>query len=52
MKGSLTTSVDVVRLAIADRVRELGGSDEEASEIALAACYAMWCAACSNAPSR
>lgn len=52
MNGSLTTSVDVVRSAIADRVHDLGGSDEVAGEIALAACYAMWCTACSSTPPR
>ena len=52
MNNSLVTSVDVVRGAIADRVHALGGDDEIAGEIALAACYAMWCTACSSVPQR
>ena len=40
---------DVVRYAIADRVRELGGDDEAINNIAVCATYAMWCAAVSNA---
>ena len=52
MDGYLTTSIDVVRSAIAGRVRDLGGSDETAAEIALAACYAMWFTAASVGSSR
>ena len=52
MDGYLTTSIDVVRSAIADRVHDLGGSDETADEIALAACYAMWFTAASTESSR
>ena len=43
------TSTDVVRYAIADRVRELGGDDEAIDTIAINATYAMWCVACSSA---
>lgn len=52
MKDSMTTSIDVVRFAISDSVRALGGSDETAGEIALAACYAMWCTASATGASR
>jgi hypothetical protein len=52
MDDSLVTSVDVVRSAIVDRIHDLGGSDETADEIALAACFAMWCTACSAPLSR
>ena len=52
MDSALVTSVDVVSSAIAGRIRELGGSDEQVSEVALAACYAMWFTACSSMPSR
>ena len=52
MDNSLITSIDVIRYAITDRVRELGGNDDTVGEIALAAAYAMWCAACSSIPSR
>lgn len=52
MNSALVTSVDVVRSAIGERIRELGGSEELVGEIALAACWAMWCTACSSVPSR
>lgn len=48
----MVTSLDVIRCAIGDRVRELGGSDETVGEIAMAAAYAMWCTACSSIPAR
>ena len=48
----MVTSVDVVGSALADRIHELGGSDQLVSEIALAACHAMWFTACSAVPSR
>lgn len=43
------TSTEVVRYAIADRVRELGGDDEAINNIAASATYAMWCAAFADA---
>ena len=43
------TSTDVVRYAIADRVRELGADDEAINNIAVSATYAIWCAAFANA---
>lgn len=52
MSAPLVTSIDVVRCAIEERVRELGGDDETVGEIALAACYAMWCTASSASPQR
>jgi len=42
-------STDVVRYAIGDLVRELGGDDEAINDVAIAATYAMWYAAFSNA---
>ena len=49
MNNPWETSTEVVRFAIADRVRELGGDDEAINTIAVSATYAMWCAAVSNA---
>jgi len=49
MNNPWETSTDVVRFAIADRVRELGGDDEAIDTIAVSAAYAMWCVAFSNA---
>lgn len=43
------TSTDVVRRAIADRVRELGGDDEAVDTIAISATYALWCVGFDNA---
>ncbi len=43
------TSTEVVRYAIADRVRELGGDDEAIDTIAVCATYALWCVAFANA---
>lgn len=50
MNSPWVTSTDIVRRAIADRVRQLGG-DEEAIE-GIAAAYAMWCTAFSPAHVR
>ena len=52
MNTPWVTSTDVVRHAIADRVRELGGNDEAIEDIAVAATYAMWCTAFSNVHTR
>ena len=49
MNNPWETSTDVVRFAIADRVRELGGDDEAIDTIAVSATSAMWCVAFSNA---
>lgn len=43
MQGPLRISLDAVRAAIADRVHELGGTDQAVNDIALAAAYAVWC---------
>lgn len=43
MNGPLVTSLDAVRLAIADRIHELGGTEQAVNDIALAAAYAVWC---------
>lgn len=43
MDGPLFTSVDAVRWAIADRIRDLGGNDQVVDELAMAAAYAVWC---------
>jgi hypothetical protein len=43
MDGPLVTSIDMVRSVIADRIHDLGGSDEVVDEVATAAAYAMWC---------
>jgi hypothetical protein len=48
MKTLWQTSTEVVRYAIADRVRELGGDDEAINNIAVSATYAMWCVAFAN----
>jgi hypothetical protein len=49
MNNPWETSTEVVRFAIADRVRELGGDDEAINNIAVCATYAMSCAAVANA---
>lgn len=43
MDGPLMTSLDTVRAAIADRVHEIGGTEQAVNDIALAAAYAVWC---------
>jgi len=48
MSSPMVTSIDVVRHAIEDRIRDLGGNDDTIDEIAMAASYAMWCAALST----
>lgn len=42
MNGPLVTSIDAVRWAIADRIRDLGGNEQVVDELATAA-YAVWC---------
>ena len=49
MNNPWEPSTEVVRFAIADRVRELGGDDEAINNIAVSATYAIWCAAFANA---
>ncbi|WP_328361009.1 hypothetical protein OG976_09475 [Mycobacterium sp. NBC_00419] len=48
MNSPWVTSTDVVRYAIADTVRKLGGDEEAIDDIAVAATYAMWCTAFSD----
>jgi len=43
MSHPLLTSTDVIRHAIADQVRRLGGNDENIDDIAFAASYAVMC---------
>ena len=43
MDGLRLTSLDSVRVAIADRVHELGGTEPAVNDIALAAAYAVRC---------
>ena len=51
MNSPWETSTDVVRYAIADRVRQLGGTEEAINDIALAATYAIWCTRVAPRPS-
>ena len=43
MQGPLVTSIDAVRWAIADRIRDLGGNQQVVDDVAIAAAYAIWC---------
>ncbi|GAY14338.1 hypothetical protein [Mycobacterium sp. shizuoka-1] len=43
MSHPLLTSTDVIRHAIAEQVRRIGGSDEDIDDIAFAASYAVMC---------
>lgn len=43
MNGHLVTSIDAVRWAIADQIRDLGGNAQVLDDVAIAAAYAMWC---------
>lgn len=55
MQGPLVTSIDAVRWAIADRIRDLGGNEQAVDDVAVAAAYAMWCmpaAQPGNSPGR
>ncbi|HET6736095.1 hypothetical protein [Mycobacterium sp.] len=42
MGDPLMTSVDLIRQAIGNQVRELGGDDAEVDSIAMSAAYAVW----------
>ncbi|MGY4709486.1 hypothetical protein ACXDF8_08035 [Mycolicibacterium sp. CBM1] len=46
MSHPLLTSTDVIRHAIAEQVRALGGTDEDIDNIAFAASYAVMCWGC------
>ncbi|BBZ77761.1 hypothetical protein MANY_30980 [Mycolicibacterium anyangense] len=52
MSSPWVTSTDVVRYAIADTVRKLGGDEEAIDDIATAATYAIWCSAFTTGQSR
>ncbi len=43
MQGPLVTSVDAVRWAIADQIRNLGGNEQAVDDVAIAAAHAMSC---------
>jgi hypothetical protein len=43
MRDPLMTSVDLIRHAIADQVRDLGGDDRDIDSVAMSAAYAVWC---------
>lgn len=43
MTQPLLTSTEVIRHAIADQVRRLGGKEEDIDDIAFAASYAVMC---------
>jgi hypothetical protein len=43
VKDPLMTSVDLIRYAIAEQVRELGGDEKDVQSIAMTAAYAVWC---------
>ena len=43
MNDPLMTSVDLIRYAISDQIRELGGDEKDVDSIAMTAAYAVWC---------
>ncbi|MBB3601842.1 hypothetical protein FHT40_001475 [Mycolicibacterium sp. BK556] len=43
MSHPLTTSTDVIRHAIAEQVRRIGGNEADIDDIAFAASYAVMC---------
>jgi hypothetical protein len=43
MKDPVVSSIDVIRYAIADQVRSLGGNDKDVERISSAAAYGVWC---------
>jgi hypothetical protein len=42
MNNPLATSVEMIRYAIGERVRDLGGDDDQVDEIATSAAYAVF----------
>ena len=42
MSDPMMTSVDLIRYAIADQVRELGGDADKIDQIAMSAAYAVF----------
>ena len=51
MSQPLLTSTDMIRHAIAEQVRALGGTDDDIDNIAFAASYAVMCWGFSATPS-
>ncbi|MCX2931529.1 hypothetical protein ORI20_14710 [Mycobacterium sp. CVI_P3] len=49
MSDSMMTSVDLIRYAIADQVRELGGDADKIDQIAMSAAYAVFIGAAADA---
>lgn len=43
MSDPVSSSIDLIRYAIADQVRSLGGNDEDIDGICVSAAYAVWC---------
>ena len=43
MSRRMVLSTDVIRCAIEDKVRGLGGSDQDSDDVAFAAAYAVLC---------
>ncbi|WP_445168538.1 hypothetical protein ACTXG7_03905 [Mycolicibacterium sp. Dal123E01] len=43
MSHPAVTSTDVIRHAIADQIRRIGGNEEDIDDIAFAASYAVMC---------
>lgn len=51
MNHPLLTSTDVIRHAIAEQVRALGGTEDDVENIAFAASYAVMCWGCAATES-
>ncbi|GAA2787815.1 hypothetical protein H7J51_17645 [Mycobacterium crocinum] len=49
MSDPMMTSVDLIRYAIADQVRELGGDSDKIDQIAMSAAYAIFIGAAADA---
>ncbi len=43
MSRQIVLSTDVIRCAIEDKVRGLGGNDQDSDDVAFAAAYAVLC---------
>lgn len=42
MGDPLMTSVDLIRHAVGEQVRDLGGGEDDVDRIAMSAAYAVW----------
>jgi hypothetical protein len=51
MSHPTVTSTDVIRHAIADQIRRIGGNEEDIDDVAFAASYAVMCWGSSAAQS-